>query len=177
MTTTTLRIENIPDALQEQPRWLAWRFETRDDKETKVPMSPATRRLADVTDPDCWTDFADCLSSVNRQGGYFSGIGFALGDGWAGVDFDDCRDPETGELHPAALEMIRALDSYSEVSPSGEGVKVFLRADLGDRKGHKKLNMPWGGDIEVYWTARYFTVTGARLGDCPATVEDHQLVD
>ena len=109
MTTTTLRIENIPDALQEQPRWLAWRFETRDDKETKVPMSPATRRLADVTDPDCWTDFADCLSSVNRQGGYFSGIGFALGDGWAGVDFDDCRDPETGELHPAALEMMDRL--------------------------------------------------------------------
>jgi primase-polymerase (primpol)-like protein len=57
------------------------------------------------------------------------------------------------------------MGSYSEVSPSGTGVKVFLRGKLpagGNRRGN----------VEMYDRGRYFAVTGRRLDSSPATVND-----
>ena len=81
-----------------------------------------------------------------------------LGDGFAGVDLDHCRDPETGTIEPWAAEIVKLFGTYTKVSPSGTGVKLFGRGALpegvtGRRKGH----------IEVYGATRYFTVTGHRL--------------
>ena len=50
---------------------------------------------------------------------------FAAGGGYAGVDFDDCLI--NGELSPDSAAAVRALDSYTEISPSGTGVKVWVR--------------------------------------------------
>ena len=50
------------------------------------------------------------------------------------VDLDDVRDPETGELCPQARNIVDRLDAYTEVSQSGTGLHVFVRAALpGDR--------------------------------------------
>jgi len=60
----------------------------------------------------------------------YSGIGFIFtkDDNFLGIDIDDCRDRDTGELDPQAKKIISLINSYSEVSPSGTGVKIFLKA-------------------------------------------------
>jgi hypothetical protein len=58
------------------------------------------------------------------------GIGFVFnGDGIAGVDLDGCRNPETGAIAPWAQRIIDDFASYTEVSPSGTGVKIYFRLD------------------------------------------------
>jgi len=72
-------------------------------------------------------------------------------------------DPETAELTPWAAQAIDRLDSYAEVSPSGTGVKVWVRARL-DRSYRKT-------GIEVYQRGRYFTITGQFLSQFSLTIE------
>ena len=44
-----------------------------------------------------------------------------------GLDFDHVKDHETGEWDPEALKEIKSLNSYTEISPSGEGVHVIVK--------------------------------------------------
>nr|WP_294556277.1 DUF3987 domain-containing protein [uncultured Rhodopila sp.] len=117
------------------------------------------------------------------------GIGLVLGtwsDGYCvgGVDLDACRDPETGTLAPWAQKVLALIDTYSEVSPSGTGVKAFFQIlpDAVDALRASGLLEPTGfgrsfkrgtgGDhppaIEVHLGGRYYTVTRDRLPDFPA---------
>jgi primase-polymerase (primpol)-like protein len=94
--------------------------------------------------------------------GRFDGIGFVVnGDGIVGGDLDGCRLPHSGEIHPTAREIINRMHTYTEVSPSGCGFRLFglavLPADHPCRVG----------SIEVYSRARYFTVTGKHLSGTP----------
>jgi putative DNA primase/helicase len=166
---------NIPAVLRQASRWLVWRAKPKGNGKTdKIPCSVATGAPCDEDDPANWASFTDALAYWQANREKFAGLGFALGGGFAGTDLDGCRDPETGETHPAALEIIRDLNSYSEVSPSRTGIKVFMLADLGDREGNKKKGMSWGGDVEIYWRERFFTVTGCHLKGTPPTVEPRQ---
>jgi predicted P-loop ATPase len=167
------------NALAGEPRWVAWRNELRGGKPTKVPYAPNGKR-AKADDPATWGTRAEAEARaakiVNGQGG---GIGFMLGEGadslaFGGVDLDTCRSSD-GRFDPWAREVIERLGSYTEVSPSGTGAKVFFRyhvADLpelrlamGTRHGRAfKLR---GGDhppaIELHLSNRYFAVTEQRL--------------
>ena len=79
-----------------------------------------------------------------------------LGGGYAGVDLDACRDPETGAMTAEAHAMILALSSYTEISPSGTGVHILLRGRL--LPGRRRQ-----GHVEIYADGRYFTVTGQHV--------------
>jgi hypothetical protein len=117
---------------------------------------------ADSTDPTTWGECDRALRAY--EDGKADGIGFALGDGWAGVDLDDCRD-EAGTVATWAQRIITRLDSYAEISPSGRGVKVFCRGKL--PKGRRRK-----GNIEMYDAGRYFTVTGRHLDGTPSSIRD-----
>jgi len=80
------------------------------------------------------------------------------------VDVDACRCPDTGTLTSRAREILECLNSYSEVSPSGKGVKVWVRAAL--ERSYVKPG------FEVYSRGRYFTVTGQLLSQYSAQVEE-----
>jgi len=55
-------------------------------------------------------------------------------DPYAFVDGDDVRDPETGEVHPAFVEILEQLGiSYADISTSGAGVHVYYRGELPER--------------------------------------------
>jgi hypothetical protein len=158
----------IPAALRDLTQWVVWKAEQRDGKATKVLYDPRKGTRASSTDPDTWCDFATAASA----NGDWDGIGFVFApdDPYCGVDLDRCyRD---GELHPDAAEIVMRLDSYAERSPSGTGVHVIVDARL-QGKGRRTRKTPWGGDIEVYDRARYFTVTGDVL-DGPSTVQSRQ---
>ena len=85
------------------------------------------------------------------------------------MDLDNCRDSATGEISPAAASIIEELSSYTEVSPSGTGVKIFLRAPASPGSRHRTKYE--GGEIEIYFQGRYFTVTGDHLPGTPLATE------
>ena len=60
------------------------------------------------------------------------------------------------------------MESYSEISPSGKGIKIFIKGEL---KGSGR-NF---GNIEMYDTGRYFTVTGNRLDEFPDKINYREL--
>jgi hypothetical protein len=152
----------IPAELRERSQWVVWRFEERDGKPTKVPYS-VDGRLASTTDPATWTTFESVVAADG-----FDGIGFVFteDDPYCGVDLDRCSDPLAG-LDPDAAELVAALDSYTEESPSGYGVHVIVRARLDG--GRRRA-----AGIEMYDRGRYFTVTGWRINGTPATIEERQ---
>lgn len=152
---TAVSASQIPDALKVVPRWLLWRLEDRNGKPSKTPYQ-SNGKLARVDDPATWTTFEKALTEY--QTGGFSGVGIVLtaDDNLIGVDLDKCLDPETGELDPDAAQIVAALPTYCEVSPSGRGLRLFGFGKL-PQGGRRK------GKIEMYESGRYLTVTGNRF--------------
>jgi hypothetical protein len=155
--------QNIRDLRQ----WLCWRIEERDGKPTKVPYDPNTGEKAESTNPKTWASYEKAVSVCKDHG--YEGIGFVFTpeDGLCGVDLDKCLDPETGEIEGWAREVIEELDSFTEISPSGKGVHVLVRATLPEGRNRR-------GRFEAYDKGRYFTVTGKHLVGTPQRIENRQ---
>lgn len=158
--------ENIPAELKSLPRWVCWKFEQRGGKMTKVPYTPTGRR-AKSNDPATWAAFDECRAAHER--GRFDGIGFQLdGSGIVGVDIDHARDA-AGNWNTAAADITERLASYAEISPSGEGVHIFIKAV---KPGSKSKNAAAG--VEMYDTKRFFTVTGNLYREGLNAVQERQ---
>jgi hypothetical protein len=156
--------EHIPEELKAGRVWVCWQVRNG----TKVPFIAGTDRRASHSDPETWRYYATACQALARHPDRYAGVGRVIteGDPYVGVDLDDVRDPATRQLSSRALEFLRKLDSYAEVSPSGEGVKVWIRADL--PRSYRKPG------LEVYRARRYFTTTGAFLPQFSAAVEERQ---
>lgn len=166
MPAAELLLAAIPAELKAQAQWVTWRSERRAGKPTKVPYSPSTGRHASTTDASSWTGFDEAVRAWRRFDHTGIGFVFADDDSFCGVDLDDCLD-DAGNLTAEAEGIVQRLETYTEISPSGRGVKLFLRASLppgGNRKGK----------VEIYDRRRYFTVTGRHLAGTPTTIEERQ---
>lgn len=169
--------ENIPDEIKVLPQWVLWREEPRKDdpsKMTKPPFQP-NGLLAESNNPATWHAFDKVKAVVDR----FDGLGFvpSQDDLFVGLDFDNCRCPAFDGVAPWANSLdvvlstiadhIRKLNSYTERSPSGKGIRVWLKGKL-PLAGKKK------GDFEVYQARHYLTITGHILDGFPLTIEPRQ---
>src|SRR5687767_3072794 len=122
--------ERLPRELLHGLRAVVWNNEERNGgKPTKVPRVPhRTADNASVNDPGSWGSFEDAIAAVTD--GKADGIGRVLGDGFAVIDIDGCRDAYTGNITTDAQEIIAELNSYTELSPSGTGLHVWCRGTL-----------------------------------------------
>lgn len=146
-----------------------WRYVEREGKKPgKQPYSPRTGTLAKTSDSSTWGTYDDAVRAM-RSGGY-EGLGFVVTDHgpFSGIDLDDCREPKTGGIEPWAQKIIDAIDSYTEVSPSGRGIRIWLNGKV--PRGARKRK----GAIEIYSREQYLTVTGQHLEGTPLTVEHRQ---
>jgi hypothetical protein len=174
--------DTIPNELKERQQWVFWREIERDGKATKIPVD-TFRRNASSTDPDTWSDFETVAIHYNPETDAGVGYVFSSEDELLGVDLDGCRDPETGQLSSWAEEIIEEFHTYTEVSPSGTGVKMFCRSDRQLPKGKKKdLDVPAVTDkktpgIEVYSQGRYFAVTGNKINGYEKVTDCTRQVD
>jgi len=158
----------VPAGLADRRQWVAWKSKIRPDGScAKVPINPATGYPADVTEPHTWGTLAEAQATAARL--EFAGVGFVFTevDPFVGIDLDGCRDPETGDLKPWAAAIVRRLDSYAEVSPSGTGVHIIVLGEL-PAGGRRR------GKVEMYDSGRFFTFTGQQLAGVPATIEDRR---
>jgi putative DNA primase/helicase len=145
---------NVPEELRRRRQWVVWKLERRGNDLTKVPYIAGGVGNASSTDSETWRTFEEALEAHNS--GRYDGLGFVFssGDPFAGVDLDNCRDPETGDLEEWAQEIVEALDSYTEASPSGKGVHIIVRGKAPNKKR---------GRVEAYSSERFFTMTGRAL--------------
>lgn len=160
--------DNIPDKLAQLKRWIVWRWQwTVDEKSRgkwkKPPYSPISGKEYSLDDSDSWGTL-DQVRDYRAMG--FDGIGIVLGDGLAGADLDDCM--VAGQLTPLARQIVVTLASYTEVSPSGTGVKVLVFG--GQLSEGKHVDHARG--VELYDSGQYFTVTGHALPGTVASVEE-----
>lgn len=163
----TTALDNIPQDLRSLPQWLVWKYVTRDGSTTKVPFQP-TGAPADSTDPATWTTFGQVIEAEGYDG---IGCVFAPVNGMVGIDLDN--SVEDGELKPWARGIVDRFDTYTEISPSGTGVKLWCYGKWpGDNTGGRRKFRD--GFVEMYCRARYFAVTGQRINTVSHEIEERQ---
>lgn len=173
-------LEAIPPQLKALPRWILWRWDWSHARAcwTKVPYTShygeakcSEYKKASSTNPATWSPWEKIIKEWGLRSGNFA-PGFVLTeeDNITAFDFDDSRNPETGELTPLAEDAIRRLNSYAEVSPSGTGVKgfVFGRRPADRGKKNPKLH------VEIYNDKRFMAMTGLRVDGTPPDVMERQ---
>ena len=164
--------DNIPEELREVPQWTAWRPEiTASGKISKIPVNVRTGGNAQSNNAATFSSFDDALCHYNRhRNNGIAGINFAFTDSdpYFGLDLDDCRNPETGEISEEATSILQEFNTYCEVSPSGEGVKLYGRGVIPGGKGIDQ------DGVEIYDRKHFFCVTGERLEDFSDQIEDRQ---
>lgn len=150
-------VKSIPIEMQNAPRWVSWQYEERKGKKTKVPYDPKTGEKASSTDPNTWGDYKAAQAAWPSDG-----IGFVLGDGWFGIDLDHVEGEieayRQGDTDNIVSKFVDTMQSYTELSPSGTGIHIICKGEL--PKGRRR-----SGNIEMYDSGRYFTVTGNRAAE------------
>ena len=159
--------DNLPDIpaiaeLKKRPRWVAWKYATRkkangETYQTKPPVNPHNNRGAKVDDPKTWGTYEEAVACALRYG--HAGVGYVLtgDDDISGHDLDKVRDPATGKLVDWAQAIVDLGETYTEISPSGAGIRMFWKGKL---PAAIKLD---AAQVEVYSTGRYLTLTGHRI--------------
>ena len=145
----------VPSDLETVPQWVCWRYAVVNGKTTKIPVNPRTGGNAATNNPATWADFETALDYYDRNPAYVSGVGLVVaGTDLVGVDFDHCID-DKGIIAPWALAYMHSLNSYTEVSPSGTGLRIF---GFGVKPGTRSKH----GGVELYdrTSTRFLTFTG-----------------
>jgi len=153
---------NIPEYMKENCVFCNWRYEIIDGVEKKVPYNPKTNFRASST---AINTFADLETAINNNAKY-DGIGVGVFGDIVAIDIDGCIVDSA--IDERGQEIIDLAKSWTEVSPSGEGIRIFgLAPKFQYDKGKYYINNQ-KTDVEMYIagnTGKYVTVTGNRYND------------
>lgn len=162
-------IDNLPKELIETGLFCCWKYEDNKGRKTKIPYNPYTNKRADSSDLNTFAPFTVALETLNQSNGFYNGLGMGIFKGLCAVDIDSCIN-DNGEIETLALDVIETMDSYTERSPSGKGIRILFKTpnfDLSAEQYKKKYyvnNQKIRLEIYVQGiTNRYVTVTGDIL--------------
>lgn len=171
------------EELKNKNQWINWNYKTtKDNKKTKVPI--AYNGQATGTNKDynhSWTTYDNAYKSLNK----YNGIGIIFDNGLCGIDIDHKNNDD-----PIIKDVISLMDTYTELSPSGNGYHLLFTVDLDklptiiNNKGDKKLDSKYYqknpyNQVECYidgLTNRYFTFTGNVVNDKPICERTNELL-
>lgn len=163
--TTFTPPANVPAALRALKNWVVWRLVYKEvgAKPSKVPFyANGTPRMHPGTEDDRrqLVTFDDACAAAGR--GNYSGLGFAtlLDAAVVALDFDDCV--QDGQVNPGVLAVCEG--TYTELSPSGNGVRAFMLGQVRSRKDTKARHGAFA--VEVFGDTGFVTVTGNMLDVC-----------
>ena len=152
------KIDNIPEELKKVKQWVCW---VGSDK---VPKNPASGKNAQSNNPKTWGTFAQAVKACETFG--LDGVGFMFASPYFGVDLDHCMDKLD-----FVDEFVETLQSYAEVSKSGNGIHIICKGKLPDGSRRR-------GGVEMYSEGRYFICTGnvynenyREVKDCTETIK------
>ena len=149
--------EKLPNELKENAMFCLWKYEAQG----KVPYQVNGIR-AKSTDKNSFTDFKTVCNKLNG----YDGIGIGIFDNFCAIDIDHCV--VDGKISKIASDIITTMDSYTEYSPSGTGIRIiFKTANLSyDKKRYYINNRKLGLEIYVSgYTNRFVTITGNAINN------------
>jgi putative DNA primase/helicase len=162
-----IKPKNIPSKIKKIDQWVCWKFELKsdDEKPRKMPYSAKNGYHGTWKESSSWSTFKYAL----KRSLFYDGIGFVVTkkDPYTAWDLDDCRDPKTGKINRLGRAVIEELNSYTEISPSGTGLRILVKAKLKYRGRRVK-------DTEAYDCNRYVTLTGNHLEGTPKAILTRQ---
>ena len=147
-----------PQVLMNADNWLCWKKGETDirGKFSKLPVNPNdVRIIINYQDPKNLLSFLEAKNYYNNNH-LISGLGFKLNalpinnSYLIGIDIDMQEGRTESDFEGFRKEL---NGTYSEVSPSGKGIRLFGLSD-------KIINNWSHNHIEVYSNNRYLTVTG-----------------
>lgn len=158
------------DALKSEKIWLVWRKEEvktpggeaqLNKRFTKVPYQ-IDGNHASVVDPSTWVTFDEAMRAVADESKNFSGVGFTISKHCPllCIDLDHCLDADGKLTRDDFLIVMQAADTYTELSPSGDGLHIILALDAHMSLISNKKTNDDGTAFECYTESRYFTFTG-----------------
>ena len=155
--------ERLPQELKDNAGFCGWKYEQRGGNRTKVPKT-VTGRNADISNPSDFCKFEEIL----EKAGDFDGIGILIIGELTATDIDHCI--VNGRLTALARSIVEKVRSYTEISPSGEGIRIIGKTAgfKYDREKYYINNRKLG--LEIYTsgaTERFVTVTGNAINDYP----------
>jgi putative DNA primase/helicase len=162
---TALNLTQHPDRdMRLRTQWICWKYEWLQEKLRKPPYHPGTGRKVDPTKKQVFGTYKEAVRTY-LTGGY-AGIGYVFypEEHFIRLDFDDCRDPQSGQIDNWALEILAYLRTYAEISPSGDGLHAIARGKLNGRdRKVSHLGEHHRGTLEMYASGQnYFTWTNER---------------
>ena len=155
--------ERLPQELKDDAVFCGWKYEQRSGGRTKVPKT-VTGRNADISDPASFCSFDEIL----KKAGNFDGIGIAVKSDLTAIDID--HSVVDGNLTELARSIVDKTRSYTEISPSGKGIRIIGKTAgfVYDREKYYINNRKLA--LEIYTsggTNRFVTVTGNAISDHP----------
>lgn len=170
------------DVLKNLPIWVVWKKQEvqtptpqKNKRFTKVPYQINGQHASSV-DPTQWVTFKEAEAAAPK----FSGIGFTISKHHPllCIDLDHVLN-EAGELiREDYAILVDAADTYTEKSPSGDGLHLIFRLEEHfSLLKNKKVNDD-GTAFECYTEGRYFTYTGNSYGETkPVRTIDPGIAD
>jgi hypothetical protein len=152
----------IPAEIRSQKAWVGYVTRENNGRVDKIPMNVMTGAPARSNDPATWSDYETAVDLAIQRN--YAGIGFMFQPPYVGVDIDHCV--KDGAIETYALEILKALNSYSEYSPSGTGIHTLCKGEIPRACKISKIG------LEIYTKGRFFTVTGNRLENYPAELNE-----
>lgn len=165
-------VKSIPtpaiDSLKQHPNWVCWTLHNG----SKVPVNPITGQFAKSNDSKTWGTYEQAKHRYKAGG--MQGLGFMFDEnaGIVGVDLDNKPKAvftDDGTLCDWSQEIVTKLSSYTELSPSGNGLHVLCIGKIPSAIGSSKEH-----GFEMYDKKRWFTITGRHLPDTPNTINNAQ---
>lgn len=131
---------------------------------------------ASCDDPNTWMSYDDAITLLKSSRKY-KGLSIALSpeptqEGektLIGVDLDKAI-LLNGSINPEKLEEIKSFHTYAEFSPTVNegGLRAFCYGSFPINEGVHT------GNTEIYQYGKFLTITGHKLNDAPATIEEAQ---
>lgn len=147
----------FPKELTKLNNWCVWKYQKRNGKLTKVPFNAETGEFAKSNDPNTWSSYETAINFTGADG-----VGFFFETPYLGIDIDNVEDDiyryrQGDKLDNIVSEFTEAFKTYTEVSPSGNGLHLIVKGKIPGERRRK-------GNIEMYDSGRFFTMTGNSIG-------------
>ncbi len=166
-----------PGDMTRYDQWLLWKPEPDGRKVPRAPFETGDDRFVSAMDPANQTSFEIALESLESRSDANYGLAFTLTetDPFVLIDYDDARDPETGEISPMVRQHIEDAESYADISTSGTGVHLLIKGELAEDVQAVIADLPDHNlSIEVYDQDRFVVMTGDHITATPPRTTDAQ---
>lgn len=191
--------ESVPLFLRQSHRWAVWRqqVDTKTTALKKCPYRLDLSRASKLIEPDGWGTLDEAFAALQKAGEKQSGIGLWLdrSDDLVCIDLDSCLEIVTEDGHKKlrimswAKPILGQCNSYTEISPSQLGCKIFVRSGLPVELGNgwwitrTKKHLPISAispkkeaSISIFQRG-FLTVTGVRIRQLPSDVKSRDIRD